>query len=105
MNANALIEGREISLGGRSNIEPSSEVGAFGPFLPTHFEDVSEICEDRGMLHQRGREAHCVAASAEETPCNESVDMVIVGQASPTFEGRWVLERANANHCHKPYLY
>ena len=94
MNANALIEGREISLGGRSNIEPS-----------THFEDVSEICEDRGMLHQRGREAHCVAASAEETPCNESVDMVIVGQASPTFEGRWVLERANANHCHKPYLY
>lgn len=69
-------------------------------------EDVSDICEYCGMLRQHGYDVCCVDSYAEGAACLDSgpVDMVIVSQGSPAFEGKRVLERAIEKDRHKPVL-
>ncbi len=69
-------------------------------------EDVSDMCEYCGTLRQRGYQVHCVRSYAEGAACldHEPVDLVIVSQGSPAFEGRHVLERAIEKDRHKPVL-
>lgn len=59
-------------------------------------EDLRDMCDYCGMLRERGYEVHCVCSYAEGTAClnREPVDLVIVSQGSPAFEGRHVVERA-----------
>ena len=59
-------------------------------------EDLRDMCEYCGMLRERGYEVHCVCSCAEGASCLncEPVDLVIVSQGSPAFEGRRVMERA-----------
>ena len=59
-------------------------------------EDLRDMCEYCGMLRERGYEVHCVCSYAEGAVClnREPVDLVIVSQGSPGFEGRRVVERA-----------
>jgi DNA-binding NtrC family response regulator len=69
-------------------------------------EDLRDMCEYCGMLRERGYEVHCVCSYAEGSAClnRESVDLVIVSQGSPAFEGRRVLERAIEKDRHTPVL-
>jgi two-component system response regulator HydG len=59
-------------------------------------EDLRDMCEYCGMLRERGYQVHCVCSYAEGTAClnRETVDLVIISQGSPAFEGRRVVERA-----------
>jgi DNA-binding NtrC family response regulator len=59
-------------------------------------EDLRDMSEYCGMLRERGYEVHCVCSYAEGASCLncEPVDLVIVSQGSPAFEGRRVMERA-----------
>jgi two-component system response regulator (stage 0 sporulation protein F) len=69
-------------------------------------EDLRDMCEYSGMLRERGYDVHGVCSYAEGAAClnRESVDLVIVSQGSPAFEGRGVLERAIKKGRHIPVL-
>jgi DNA-binding NtrC family response regulator len=92
-----------IGFGDRKN---QQEVEAPKAKLLLVDEDVSDMCKYCGMLRQRGYEVHCVRSYTEGAACldHEPVDMVIVSQGSPAFEGRHVLERAIEKDRHKPVL-
>jgi DNA-binding response OmpR family regulator len=56
-------------------------------------EDLRDYC---ASLHQQGYDASCSASFPEgaSSARQEAFDLVVVGQGSPAFEGRTVLERA-----------
>jgi DNA-binding NtrC family response regulator len=69
-------------------------------------EDLRDACEYCSMLRRRGYEVQCVCSYARGAACvwNDPVDLVIVNQGSPAFEGRCVVERAIEKDRHTPVL-
>ena len=69
-------------------------------------EDLRDMCSYCGMLRERGYDVHCVCSYSEGAVClgHEPVDLVIVNQGGPRFEGRCVVERAIEKDRHMPVL-
>lgn len=69
-------------------------------------EDITDTCEYCSLLREHGFDVHCICSYAEGAACvlKEPIDLVIVGQGSPAFEGRCVVERAIEKDRHTPVL-
>jgi DNA-binding NtrC family response regulator len=69
-------------------------------------EDISDTCEFCALLRQCGFEVRCLCSYLEGAAYvrNEPVDLVIVSQGTPEFEGRCVVERAIERDRHTPVL-
>jgi DNA-binding response OmpR family regulator len=69
-------------------------------------EDTADACEDCTLLRQYGFEVHRLCSYAGGAACvwKEPVDLVIVSQGSPAFEGRCVVERAIEKDRNTPVL-
>jgi two-component system response regulator (stage 0 sporulation protein F) len=69
-------------------------------------EDFGDMCEYCEILRRADHEVHCVSSYAEGVACLDGrpIDLVIVSQGSPAFEGRRVVERAIEKASHTPIL-
>lgn len=69
-------------------------------------DDYTDMCEYCRFLRQAGYTVRCCSSYTEGKTCldEESTDLVIVGQGTPAFEGREVLQRAIEKDRHTPVL-
>ena len=69
-------------------------------------EDIADTCQYCPLLRESGFEVHCLCSYSEgaDCVCREPVDLVIVSQGGPAFEGRCVVERAIERDRHTPVL-
>jgi DNA-binding NtrC family response regulator len=69
-------------------------------------DDYADMCEYCRLLRQAGYTVRCCSSYAEGKTCLDEgpADFVIVGQGTPAFEGREVLQRAIEKDRHTPVL-